>query len=164
MPFAVTHVLIAIILIDLYRKYVLKKKKFPLYLVLLGGIFGLLPDIDIPISWILGYDPGLFHQLFTHNFLIPFLILIFAIALWQYKKEAHILLVASAGWTIHVLLDSIFTSTYLLFPFTSQEFGLHLASTVPAHIAGSMYMGIDAIILILWLMYEWKERKIRDFI
>jgi hypothetical protein len=165
MPFAITHVLIAIILIDLFRKFVIKKENFPLYLVLIGGIFGLLPDIDIPIAWILGIDPGNIHQVYTHNFLIPFLILLCAVALWNYKKEAHILLVASAGWTIHTLLDSIFTSTYLLFPFSTNEFGLHLTTIfLPANILGTFYMGMDAIILIIWLLYESKKGNIKDYI
>tara|TARA_Y100000034_G_scaffold125404_1_gene174896 strand:- start:851 stop:994 length:144 start_codon:yes stop_codon:yes gene_type:complete len=44
MPYAVTHVLVAIIVAELLRDY---WKKFNLHYVLIAGIGGLLPDIDI---------------------------------------------------------------------------------------------------------------------
>jgi len=47
MPFAVTHVLTSIVLVDLYRDYVTRHKKlFTIHTVFLAGLFGLLPDID----------------------------------------------------------------------------------------------------------------------
>ena len=52
MPQAVVHVLFAIIALDLVRDYLIKdKKKFPLHYVFIGGVAGLLPDIDIPVFW-----------------------------------------------------------------------------------------------------------------
>ena len=48
MALALTHVLLVIVLLDLFRHYVLSKKKFPRYLLVVGGIAGLLPDIDVP--------------------------------------------------------------------------------------------------------------------
>ena len=52
MALAVTHVLLTIIVLDLLRHYVFDKKKFPRYLVVIGGIAGLVPDIDILFNWI----------------------------------------------------------------------------------------------------------------
>ena len=47
MPFAATHVLLTIIVIDPYRDYICKNKSlFSLHTVLIGGIAGLLPDIE----------------------------------------------------------------------------------------------------------------------
>ncbi len=51
MPFAVTHVLLTIILVGLYRDYVTKHQKyFTLHTVFIAGFSGLLPDIDIPLN------------------------------------------------------------------------------------------------------------------
>ena len=73
MPLAVTHVIITIIIVDLYRDYVTKHKKyFTLHTVFIAGLGGLLPDIDFPISHILnyfGYSAGLlYHGGITHTF------------------------------------------------------------------------------------------------
>ena len=74
MPLAVTHVLLTIIVVDLFRDYVLKKKYkkyFTLHTILIAGIAGLLPDIDVPINMILnffGYFPDLvLHGGLTHT-------------------------------------------------------------------------------------------------
>ena len=55
MPQAVTHVLIPIILLSIFRHIYQKKtgKKFHLQYVLIGGLAGVIPDIDIPIFWVL---------------------------------------------------------------------------------------------------------------
>ena len=54
MPYAVTHILIALIVADVIRDYVVKnKKKFTLHYVLIAGIAGLLPDADTIIYLVL---------------------------------------------------------------------------------------------------------------
>lgn len=50
MPFAVTHVLVPIILVDFIRDHVLKKPKLlPNRYVFLAGVAGLVLDTDLPI-------------------------------------------------------------------------------------------------------------------
>ena len=168
MPNAVTHIIIAIVLIDLFRKFVLKKKNFPLYLILIGGIAGLLPDIDILIYWFLQFFTSVelneIHRTVTHTFFIPLAFLLLALIIWKFwPKISHILFVLSAGWTIHILLDAIFTKKLpLLYPISSQLYGLGL---VPMdYLAGTFYIGIDAIILVLWLVYEYHAQNMRDYI
>ena len=167
MPASVTHVLIAIVLIDLFRKFVLKKKNFPLYLILIGGIAGMLPDIDIPLAWILsrwGYSLHEIHRSYTHNLIIPTVFLIVALLIWKFwPKIAHVFFVVSAGWTIHVVLDCIFSGTMPIFyPFSSQLYGLDL---IPWNsLSGTFYYGLDAIILILWLVYEYYAQNMKDYI
>ena len=64
MPFAVTHVISSIILVDLYRDYVAKHKKyFTLHTVFIAGLAGLLPDIDLPLNWLLNFFNS------CHNFM-----------------------------------------------------------------------------------------------
>lgn len=49
MPLAVTHVLLTIIAVDLFRDYFLKNKRyFTIHTVFIAGIAGLLPDMDLP--------------------------------------------------------------------------------------------------------------------
>lgn len=168
MPAAVTHVIIAIVLVDLFRKFVLKRKNFPLYLILIVGIAGLLPDLDILIFWILQAFTGIqiteVHRLFSHTLLIPFITLVIAVGVWTFgKKFAHILFAFSTGYTIHLVLDSLLSGKLaLLYPLTTETFGLNL---IPASIlSGTFYIGLDAIILILWLVYEYFSKNVKDYI
>lgn len=62
MAHAVTHVLLAIIAVDIYRDYI-AKKKFSLFYVYLAGFFALLPDIDLVVGSILGVN---MHGTVTH--------------------------------------------------------------------------------------------------
>ncbi|MDP3919063.1 MAG: metal-dependent hydrolase [Nanoarchaeota archaeon] len=166
MAYAVTHVLIAIILIDLFRKYVLKKKEFPLYLVLLGGIAGLLPDIDIIIFWILqtATDISLsaVHHPYTHNLIIPIIILLFAIITRKNSKLSHPAFVISAGYTIHIILDTIFSQIPIFYPLSNKILGLNLGLIFS--LSGTFFIGLDAILLVSWLIYQWKTRNMRDYI
>ncbi len=168
MPAAVTHVIIAIVLVDLFRKFVLKRKNFPLYLILIVGIAGLLPDLDILLYWFLDIIAGVqineVHRLFSHTLLIPFIALLIAMTVWTFwTKIAHVLFAFSAGYTIHLILDSILSGKLtLLYPLTTQTFGLNL---IPwESFAGTFYLGLDAIILILWLVYEYFSRNIKDYV
>lgn len=168
MPAAVTHVIIAIVLVDLFRKFVLKRKNFPLYLILIVGIAGLLPDLDILVYWLLNVITGVqiseVHRLFSHTLLIPFIALLIAMTVWTFwSKIAHVLFVFSAGYSIHLVLDSILSGKLaLLYPLTTEAFGLNL---IPGSIlSGTFYAGLDAIILILWLVYEYYSKNIKDYV
>ena len=78
MPLAVTHVLLTIMIVDLYRDYVAKHKKyFTLHTVFIAGFAGLLPDIDIPLNWVLNiFGAGIIHGTITHTPLFAFIFLI----------------------------------------------------------------------------------------
>src|SRR3989338_6852819 len=92
MPLAVTHVLLTIIIVGLYRDYVTKHKHyFSLYTIFIAGVAGLLPDIDIPLAWILrafGFAFPLWeHGGFTHT---PVFALLFLVpGLLFLKKGRH---------------------------------------------------------------------------
>ena len=88
MPLAVTHILLTIIVVDLYRDYLTKHKKlFTLHTLFIAGVAGLLPDIDIPLRMLgelfnfsiptLLQHGGITHTLiFSLIFIIPGLILV----------------------------------------------------------------------------------------
>ena len=84
MPQAVTHVLIPIILLSIFRHIYQKRtgKKFHLQYVLIGGLAGIIPDLDIPIFWIMnyfGYSYEQIHRTFLHTIFIPIIFLALAL-------------------------------------------------------------------------------------
>ncbi|MFH1229698.1 MAG: metal-dependent hydrolase [Candidatus Aenigmatarchaeota archaeon] len=172
MPLAVTHVLLTIILVDLYRDYFAKHKKyFTIHTLFIAGLGGILSDIDIPINWILGffgYSSGLLnHGGITHTILFGLIFLIPAFMLFMRKKhkESMYFFVISFGILFHLFLDVIVNEGYymLLWPLTTQAFSIMQLSDI-----GMVFNGIqpalDAIILLVWLYHEEIKHKIKDFI
>jgi membrane-bound metal-dependent hydrolase YbcI (DUF457 family) len=172
MPLAVTHVLLTIIALDLYRDYVTKdKKKFSLWTVLIGGIAGLLPDIDIPLNYVLS-NFGMHLQLLEHGGIThtPFFGMIFlvpAAIFWMANKHrlSTIFVAISFGIIFHFFLDFLIgggaeAGVAALWPFSDQTFKVFLAAGYNFPISA----GLDAIILLAWLFHEYKRHKIKDFI
>lgn len=172
MPLAVTHVLLTIILVDLYRDYYLKNRKyFTLHTIFIAGIGGLLPDIDIPINWILEATGNTIsymnHGGITHTPFFALLFVIPGILLWkkEYQKYACYFFVIAFGIMLHITLDYIigggaYEGVMWLFPVSTQTWKLHIISffqvkDIPA--------ALDAIILILWLWHEEAKHKIKEF-
>lgn len=173
MPLAVTHVLLTIILVDLYRDYVTKHKKyFTLHTVFLAGLGGLLPDLDVPLNWMfsfIGYQtPLLQHGGITHTLFFGLLFLIPALILYARKKHVISIyfLVISFGIFFHIFLDWFLggggaAGIMLLWPISIEGYALNLLRNIPLSHAN---MALDAIILLLWLYHEETKHKIRDFI
>lgn len=174
MPLAVTHVLLTIIAVDLYRDYITANKKlFSLHTILIAGIAGLLPDIDIPIGWgltLLGVEtPQLLqHGGITHTpfFALPFLIT--GLILWKYgkKKTAVYFYVATFGILFHIFLDFLLgggaePGIMLFWPFSEAAYKIHLWAQLGLR---DIPAALDAIILIAWLWHEERKHKIKDFV
>jgi len=168
MPFAVTHVLISIILVDLYRDYFAKHKKyFTLHTIFIAGFAGLLPDIDIPFDWFLNFfGLNVVHRTITHTPLFALIFLIPGLILWYHKKHtvAMYFFVTCFGIFLHIILDYFFTSDnggiMFLYPFSTITYELNLLQNV----GRSLFASIDAIILLAWLWHEEIKHKISDFI
>ncbi len=167
MALAVTHVLVAIVLLDLARHYLFGQQRFPRYLVVIGGIAGLLPDIDIPLGWLLSFFTGTeigLHRLFTHSLFFVFLFLLMGI-IRQYQEQGNekrwskIFYVIAFGWFIHLVLDCLYGgSSSFLWPFDGG------ISFCPAKPLDDLYaMGIDAILLVAWLVHEEVQKKVKDY-
>lgn len=174
MPLAVTHVILTIILVDLFRDYIMKKHKkyLTLHTITIAGIAGLLPDIDVPLNWFLnffGYSFELLkHGGITHTVFFGLIFLIPAFILW--KKEKHKMatyfFVITFGVLFHIFLDYLlgggaYEGIMLLWPVSSQAFNLHLLGYLTIE---NLPASIDAIILLAWLWHEEKKHKISDFI
>lgn len=176
MPHAVTHILVAIIIADLFRDYVLKDtRRFPLHYVLIAGIAGLLPDIDVIAYWFLNLSYGAamesVHRVFTHSFFIPIIILIIGLIVWKTRlnislgkktKLGHVIILIAFGYFIHVALDFLIVGmVYPFWPLSTMAVGLNIISY--AGLGGSVLAGIDAILLVLWLIHEEMKHKISDY-
>ena len=173
MPFAVTHVLFAIIIVDLYRDYFAKHKKyFTLHTVFIAGFAGLLPDIDIPLNWFLNLIGGeLLHRSITHTPFFGLVFLIPAFILWYYKKlkTAMYFFVTCFGILLHILLDFVFVTDanvgiLLFYPFSEFALQIGLLKSMTTIEIMSMFAAMDAIILLLWLWHEEVRHKISDYI
>jgi membrane-bound metal-dependent hydrolase YbcI (DUF457 family) len=167
MPNAVAHILITIILIDIFRDYFLPEhhlKKFPRWMVLIGGVAGLLPDIDMPFSWLYDAISGsqlTFHGGITHIYLIPVVILAIAWIMYFLKKEKATMLLCLIffGYALHITLD------FLILGGVYQPFMPFSNFSLPHTLFTQEQMvGFDAILLIAWLFYEEFKHKIKDYI
>ena len=167
MPNAVVHVLFSIIILDLFRDHFLKNKKsMPLHYILIGGIAGLIPDIDIPLYWFLssiGFDVPFFHRVFTHTLLFLSVFIIAALVfLYINRKASEIFGIISYGIAVHIFLDWLFTGGIAPFyPFSNYVSGVDLfgMTGLPA-----FSEGFEAVVFLLWLWHEEKTHKISDFI
>lgn len=176
MPYAVTHILVALIVADIIRDYVVKnKKKFPLHYVLIAGISGLLPDLDTIAYWFLnmlyGIPSSLVHRLYSHNLTIALIFLLLGFLTIKIKnihfsrhklKLSIIFYMIALGYFIHLILDYFLSGKIMpLFPFSTLKVGLELTS---GRLGDSILQGIDAILLVLWLVHEEVKHRISDFI
>jgi membrane-bound metal-dependent hydrolase YbcI (DUF457 family) len=172
MPLAVTHVLLTIIVVDLYRDYVTPHKKyFSLNSILIAGVCGLLPDIDIAFKIMssafgVALPAILSHRGITHTLLFAFFFLFPGLVLSYQKKHktATIFYIAAFGIFFHLLLDFFLSGDssagiMWFYPLTTVGWKLELASGIPY-----FSQALDASILLIWLWHEEVKHKIVDFI
>ena len=161
------HVLVPIILLDIYRDYFMKKKSMlPNHMLFLAGAAGLMVDLDLPLS-ILGSWLGLpipAHRILSHNIWIPLTFLALSL-FFRYKKSKmlwKIFLMFAIGTASHLLLDATLVGTIAPFyPVNDVMWGLNLVSSKwTADFAASL----DAILLLLWLSHEELKHKISDYL
>ena len=108
MPYTLTHILAAIILIELFRAYVIKNnKKFPRYYILIAMIGAILPDFDIGLYYILSFFGFGFldvHKTFSHSIFIPLAIFLI---LHYWLGWTYIGLAIALGYISHLIADSL---------------------------------------------------------
>jgi len=175
MPLIVTHVLVGIILIELYRNFFVKdNRKFPRYYILMMAIACIIPDLDYLAFYILyffGFTIEQVHRTFLHTFFLPaifFIIggLIYFLKLkYSYfgKKHIHlstIFFIFGFGCLIHLLLDMTFSGQIMPFyPLSKYAVGLNLIQYVPSGLQGLIAPTIDAVLLFFWIC--WLEFKLK---
>jgi len=168
MPLAVMHVLVPIILVDLYRDYFTKNRKLlPNHMLFLAGAAGLMVDMDLPLSAILGGWLGLplpAHRILSHNIWIPLTFLALSL-FFRYKKSKmlwKIFLMFAIGTASHLLLDATLVGTIAPFyPVNDVMWGLNL---IPSKWTADFAASLDAVLLLLWLSHEELKHKISDYL
>ena len=175
MPYAVAHVILTIVIADIYRDY-FAKRKFPMIYVLIAGIAGLMPDLDIPFGWVVngifgtGYN---FHRIYTHSLLYSIIFFLAAILFlflrkkdykilkWDVPKQAIMMFffALAFGWFMHILLDCALAADGYLNLIPSIPLGF-----CPHPFTSDVLAGFDAVILILWLIHEQWKHEIKDYI
>ena len=173
MPHALTHVLVVIVLLEIFRHYVVKRKEaFPVHYIIIGGIAGLVPDLDIAVYYLLsyfGFTINEVHRTFSHNLFVPLLFGIFAGLSYSFKskklgvrhlKLRNIFLVIAFGIFVHLVLDVLLAGAIMPFyPISNHSFGLNLISIFPTAWQPSIMPSLDALLLILWLIsLEFRHR------
>ncbi len=166
MPFAVAHMLIPMILLDMLRDNILKikKNKLPNRYILIAGIFGLLPDIDIPLSLIVFKNLDL-HRTITHSIWIPIVLLLFSSIFYITKKHkwSLILFLSFFGVAIHILLDFLTSnSVSLLYPVNKSLFGISLFPT--PMMTMTFYSILDAVLLFFWFVRVILRKRVQDVV
>jgi len=180
MPQSVTHVLIAIILLSLFRDIFFKGKKrekFPLHYVLIGGIASLIPDLDILAFYVLnffGFTLEQVHRTFSHNIFIILFFLLLGFLFMGFKnkelgrhhlKLSWVFFVISFGIFTHLVLDALIAGMIMPFyPISDLAIGLNLINLFPSAWKDSFIPALDAILLIFWLIYLEIKHRISDFI
>ncbi len=178
MPQAVTHFLIAAIVVNLIRDYLVSdKKSFPLHLVLIGGLAGLLPDFDVAVYWFMGFfgfTINQVHRTISHTVWVPLLFFVLAFIFWKTKNNSlskaklswsNILFVLGIGTFIHIILDGIVAGQVIPFyPIIDLNIGLNIIKYFPSHIQSAFTASLDAILLMLWMIYIEVKHKISNFI
>lgn len=178
MPQAVTHFLIPVILLELFRHFFIKdKKSFPIHYVFIGGLAGLLPDIDIAVYYILsffGFTLQEVHRTFSHTLFVPLVFLILGFSFKKFKNEtlgkhhlklSKIFFVIAFGTFIHLLLDALISGFIMpLYPFSSLSLGLNLIEIFPVAWQGILLPTLDAVLLIFWMISLEVRHKISEFI
>lgn len=167
MPNAVAHVLVAMFVAEIIRQFVVKKKFSSVY-VLVAGIAGLFPDIDIMIYWVLSFFTQVpladVHRQFTHTIFVPLLFLVVAIIVYQSRQMFLTLSMVALGCFIHILLDGALSGGIMPFyPLTNYVFNLNLISNIFGAVGNTVLIGLDAILLVLWLIYEYRRHYIKQF-
>jgi len=177
MPQAVTHILVALIVASFIYAKVKDKNKFPLKYVLIAGIAGILPDLDVALYGILywfGYSLETIHRTFLHSIWIPLLFLVLALVISRKARIRvddkllrwkYILLMIFLGVSLHLVLDATLCGQIMPFaPFSNYQIGFDLVSYLPSPLNSIVIPSLDAALLILWLIYLEKKHKISRFI
>jgi len=179
MPLATTHILVAIILIELFREYVIKNnKKFPRYYILIAVIGSVLPDFDIALYYFLSFFGFAFeqvHRTFLHTIFVPLILFLIGVFIFRFGiknsefGKRHINLhtsffLLSAGALLHLILDAILAGSVMPFyPFVSYAVGLNLINIFPEVWRGLIPATLDAILLLFWIFWMEFKLKIDDY-
>ena len=178
MPFAVTHILAAVILIELFREYFIKdKQKFPRYYILIAAIGGIIPDLDFLAYYILSFFGFTFeqiHRTFFHTLFIPLILFLIGIFLWKmeiknskigkmHMKLPVIFFIFTSGSILHIFLDMLTYPVRIFYPLSTITIGTNLLNLFPEQLQWLILPTLDGILLFFWLFWMEFKLKISDY-
>jgi len=186
MPLAVTHIMVPIIVMELFRDfYPQLKRYFSNKHVFLIGMAGILPDSDLVIyriGEIIGMpvqESVLGHRIIFHNIWIPVGFLSFYFILdylskinkgrksKDYTAFSKVFLVLFFGFTAHLLLDGILTGYVMPFyPLNEYMIKWDLVGKMEAFTSIpnlTILVSMDALLLMFWLWHQETEKHISDY-
>jgi membrane-bound metal-dependent hydrolase YbcI (DUF457 family) len=175
MPHAVTHVLIVVVLLELFRHYIIKKKEtFPLHYIIIGGIAGLIPDFDVLVYYASNLPLNEVHRTFSHTLFFPVLFVILGFASYGLKnkklgnkhlKIRNIFFVIAFGIFMHLVLDMLLAGSIMpVYPVLDYNFGLNLIGLFPLNWQASIMPSLDALLLIVWMISLELRHKMSKYI
>ena len=178
MPQAVTHFLVPVLLLEIFRAaFVKNKSKFPAHYMFIGGLAGLIPDLDVALYYVLsffGFTIQEIHRTFTHTLFLPLIFFILGLIFFKTKNkelgEHHLKLgtiffVITFGICIHLILDATVSGVIMpLYPLSTQRVGIGLMDVFPLAWRNTILPCLDALLLIVWMIYLEKKHKISNFI
>lgn len=148
MVYAALHVLLIVLLLEIYSRYV---RYVPNYLIIIAGISCLFPDIDIIINQWFGVNNVWFlhgHVMHSIWFPIVFFLITFLLYLFKKRRLAIIALVFSIGAFTHLLLDCFGGGPRFLYPFS-------MVKLCPTIIPWTRFQELDAIWICVWLIISY---------
>ncbi|MEN7982254.1 MAG: metal-dependent hydrolase [Nanoarchaeota archaeon] len=178
MAYAVTHMLVAIVAVELFRKFVVKNNKiFPRYYILVAAIAGLIPDLDIAAYYVLyffGFTLEQVHRTFMHSAFIPLGLSLIGLFIYKtgirhpelrkrHLKLSTIFFIFAIGTIIHLILDMIYGKIPPLYPFIQTTIGLGLLHKFPKALQELISATIDGILFLGWLMWLQFKLKIDNY-
>jgi membrane-bound metal-dependent hydrolase YbcI (DUF457 family) len=180
MPQAAAHILVPLILMSLIRDYWIRrkgKKSFPLHYVLIAGIAGIIPDLDVLAYWVLyffDFTIQQVHRTFMHSMFLVIIFLILAIVtshrnipqLGRHKLKLSVIFwMIAFGTAVHLILDALLAGYIMPFyPFSEFAVGLNLFGYLPLSLEAIAAPCLDAGLIVFYLIYLEIKHKISDFI
>lgn len=178
MAYAVTHMLIAMFAVEMYRKFVVKNNKiFPRYYIFIAAIAGLIPDLDIAAYYILyffGFTIEQIHKTFMHSLFIPLGLFLIGLIIYitgikhpelrkHRLKISTIFFIFASGNIIHLILDLIYYHFPPLYPYIKTSIGLDLLLKFPKPLQEIIPGTIDGLLFLGWLMWMQFKLKIDNY-
>ena len=165
MPYAVVHFLATAAVMKLTRLRLDGTRLLSYRELFLCAIIGLLPDLDMVVQVFSVHVlrvPFWPHRTFTHNLIIPLILLFIGILLHRRDVNRYastIFFLAGAAWAVHVMLDhSLYGPTRLLVPFDWHAVGVNLRHKIDG--MRNILLGLDAVLLLGWLYLRSRTKNL----
>ena len=155
----VTHIIVPMLIVETFRRYVFKEK-FSKWYVFFAGFMGAVADFDLLYTLIkTGGFSSLYHREITHSLFIPIALTLLGLGLYLlysrkiltyhgWKITYWLLFLASIGLVTHTLLDGIDAFQQWFYPL-SWEAGM------PELIHDKFRAAIlDGALMLVWLLYD----------